>query len=195
MPGTSATETLFIGDDVYTNLPPSAAAKVSGGKPWLKRSRVAPSAGGPVEQLLQPTDPIELLHLVQKVSTGGKLVGHEKVRGADTDHYRLNSDIHRLLDLEPDPGRRAQLAQGIDSSPGATLSADLWVDGEGRARRLVTKIDVSVFTRAAGAPSTTTQPSPAPTVTVTTEWYDPGVHLNIEPPPPDQVSDGAQPTG
>ena len=64
-----------------------------------------------------------------------------------------------------------------------TIPVEVWVDGDGRVRKLSETIDMSKATGAAAAAAQ------AGAVNLTMEIYDYGTSVHIDAPPPDQVAD------
>jgi hypothetical protein len=141
--GAPKSETIVIGDAIYSMLPGVGSAN---GKPWLKVSRSALAGGGAGLAGLSQTsvDPTGLLAALQTSSLVAT-VGADTVRGVSVMHY----------------------AATMASAPS---QVDVWIDAQGRIRRLAV---------ASGTGSSTT----------TTEFYDFGTAVHIVAPPPDQVAD------
>jgi len=68
---------------------------------------------------------------------------------------------------------------------------DVWVDSQQRIARLRTVLPLPSSASAATAPTAAPAPSPSPTpagtATSIEEFYDFGVPVNVQAPPPDQV--------
>jgi hypothetical protein len=146
----SKSQTILLGDAIFSLVPGKGAAN---GKPWLKVSRasLAPAVGGTDLAGLSQTsvDPIPVLADLQTSSRGTR-VGRDTVRGVAVTHFRAI--------LGPVSGATAG-------------KADLWVDGQGRLRRIAE------------------DSGPTAAVTTTTEFYDFGIPVHIVAPPADQVAD------
>jgi len=119
------------------------------------------------------TDPAQALAYLQ-VADEVEEVGTEEVRGAQTTQYRVIVDLREAAERSSE--YRAVIEQSLEAGGAAEVPADVWVDGDGRVRR-VRMVYENVPT-AEGAPAD---------VTVTTELYDFGADVNVEPPPRDQV--------
>lgn len=136
----------------------------------LKTADVAVSpVGGTV-------DPTAQLHALAAV-TEAEVVGEEEVRGEPTTHYRGSYDVARAL-----RGARGVQRPALRSSLGAaaalpTASYDVFLDEQGRLRRLAQTVDV---------------PAGGQTVTVTTtlELYDFGLMVIVLDPPGAVQRDG-----
>lgn len=157
----------LIGPDLFLNLPQQPGVFFK-----LKAADVAASpVGGTV-------DPTAHLHTLAAVAEA-EVVGQEEVRGERTTHYRGTYDVARAL-----RGCRGLQQAALRSSLGAAATGvtqapyDVFLDAEGRLRRLTQTVEVP------GADQTLT-------VTTTLELYDFGVPVIVLPPPGAQQRDGA----
>lgn len=119
------------------------------------------------------TDPAQALAYLQAADEVEE-VGTEEVRGAQTTQYRLTVDLREAAERSTE--YRAVIEQSLETGGAAEVPADVWVDEDGRVRRVR-----MVYGDVPTAQGTTAE------VTVTTELYDFGADVNVEPPPPDQV--------
>jgi hypothetical protein len=97
-------------------------------------------------------------------------VGTETLRGVETTHYRATIDPQKALAEAPEE-LRDRAAKGLDAI-GGPLPIDVWIDGDGQARKIAMDVETSD-----GAVSTTI------------EYYDFGADVNIAAPPVDDVLD------
>lgn len=157
----------LVGADLFLNLPQQPGVFFK-----LKAADVATSpVGGTV-------DPTSQLHTLAAVAEA-EVVGEEDVRGEKTTHYRGTYDVARAL-----RGARGLQRAALRSSLGAAATGvtqapyDVFLDAEGRLRRLTQTVEV---------------PSADQTLTVTTtlELYDFGVPVIVMPPPGAKQRDGA----
>lgn len=118
-------------------------------------------------------DPAQALAYL-RVADDVKEVGTEEVRDEETTRYRLTVDLREAAERSPD--YRAVIEQGLATGGSAEVPTDVWVDGDGRVRRVR-----MVYADVATAEGMTAD------VTVTTELYDFGAEVEIEPPPREQV--------
>jgi hypothetical protein len=95
--------------------------------------------------------------------------GKESLRGEETDRYNLTLDSNVMTEpILPELGGTVEAS-----------TADVWVDGRGRARRIRYSLDVSL---------TPTELSPgAATATQTMEFFDFGVSVKVQEPPAEDV--------
>jgi hypothetical protein len=150
---------ISTGQVIYAQVPASFRS-FTGGKPWAKLA--AGNLGALENQFLggvgvnQPFDPTNILAYVKALSGNVAVVGPDTVGGAATTHYRATIDLSRVA-----PGEQG------------TVPADVWIDGQGRLRKLTMSM---------------TSPMPA---TATFELSDFGAHVDATPPPAGQVTDAS----
>ena len=131
------------------------------------------AAGGSLGVSEVTGDPSQLLDMLRGVADDVESVGSEDVRGVATTHYHATVDLDRALEEAPPAQRdqiRAQL-EALDAELGA-IPVDVWVDGDGLARRLV----VDLGAAAASAIG------PGGTATMTVELFDYGEDVPIDVP-------------
>jgi hypothetical protein len=173
-------DTVLAREGLFVKLPPSLLA---GSKPWVKidLSAVAGAAGvnlGSVGQL-QSVDPSQVLHFLKGAADSVKKVGEEQVRDVETTHYRGNLDLNKAAADAP-PEVQEAIRQAISGLGTSTIPANVWIDDEGRMRRLRLQ---------------TAGESGAPAGTLEFELYDFGVTADVQLPPADQVTDLASSFG
>lgn len=169
-------ETYIDQSGLYVKLPPGL---VSASKPWVKvdLASVAGLAGVDLGSLseLRSTDPSQALQFLQGAVDDMRKVGKEKVRDAETTHYRGALDLKKAAAAAPAQAQDA-LNQSVDALGTSSLPADVWIDAQGRMRKLRFQID-----------SDGSGPKPATSVEV--EMYDFGVAVDAQAPPANQVTD------
>jgi hypothetical protein len=186
-------ETVMIGTVVYEKLPASVAGMAPGGaaKPWIKidLAKLGDIGGGLNLGTLasaQSADPSQAVAYLRGVSTDVKVVGEEKLRGADVTHYRFTIDLAKAAKSAPE-SQRALLQQAADLYGGGTpIPADAWVDGDGRLRKMSYVIDrsnVTIPTDQAASGETFGR------IVTSFELYDFGTEVAAKAPPADQVTD------
>lgn len=157
----------LLGDALYLNLPQQPTI--------FFRLKVMDAAASPVGGMVDPTAQLHTLAAVAQA----EVVGVEEVRGEATTHYRGTYDVARAL-------RRAQgvqqaalrsalgpAATGVTSAP-----YDVFLDDEGRLRRLTQTIEVPTDGQVL-------------TVTTTLELFDFGIPVAVKGPPGADQRDGA----
>jgi len=178
VPGMSIT-VLRTRDASFAKLPDNP---LSAGKPWVSvdaatLARLTQQALGDVAA--QATGaPLDALAYLKGVSGDVQVIGPDSVRGDATTHYRGTVDPKRVADQLPAAVRPAAAKKA--GQVGTSLPADLWIDGQGRLRRLVLTADVA-----------TMHPGPEAaavgTATVTLELWDFGTPVEVTAPPAGQV--------
>ncbi len=167
-------ETVLAPEGLFVKLPPSLLA---GSKPWVKidLSTVAGAAGvnlGSAGQL-QSVDPNQVLQFLEGAADSMKKVGEERVRDTETTHYRGTLDLNKAAAVAP-PELQEPIRQAITGLGTATMPANVWIDDQGRMRRL------RLQTGGGGN-------DPAGTLEI--ELYDFGAPADVRVPPADQVTD------
>jgi hypothetical protein len=169
---TAVTREIVVKNVVYVDLagsPGSPLAVLGDGKPWLELGDITTLSGGGGGSSL-PT--FDLLRGAQ----GTEKVGRERIDGVPTTRYRVIIDPAVALEASPvDLRSVAELA--VAAFGDAQVTSEVWLDKKSRVRRLS-------YTWVPGAGA-------APGIGEATLVYDFsefGVPVNIEAPPPDQVS-------
>jgi hypothetical protein len=114
-----------------------------------------------------------------------KKVGTETVRGVETTHYHASIDLGKALDQADIPKSLRDAEKQFEKSNDAgasTIPVDVFVDGDGYVRRI--SLDLENFL-GDGAGSGATS---GPALTESIDLYDFGTPVNVQAPPPDQVS-------
>ncbi len=159
---TGTVETVLDSDGIFVKLPRVAPAA----KPWIKLDlkALAGQAGVNTGSLgqLQSADPSQALEFLKGAADDMKKVGSEKVRGADTTHYR------GALDLQKAAAGAPALNTVVSALGAATVPTDVWIDGEGRMRKMILTV---------------------PSGKAEFEMYDFGTPVDVEEPLPSQVTD------
>ena len=175
---------------VYVQLPASlqGALGLPAGGRWVSMdlSKVG-SVSGSIPGLGQ-SDPKQFLAYLETVSNNVQDLGAAAIRGVGTTHYRATLDLGKSVNVATVPPQlRSALKRLLakDGGNAPTIPADVWVDAEGRLRRLTLSIDLSAFAGAAGGSAA---PSGSAAVTVSIDLYDFGVPVDVQAPPADQVT-------
>lgn len=130
----------FAGDTIYA----VRVARGPSGRAWvaLDLSKVR-RVGDELVAVGFPTiGPIVLLDLLRGALAGSvERVGTEKVGGTSTTHYRVNLDREKAFrDLPDDERRTLDRAFGAMGAPGPVYPSEVWLDDEGRPRRMIVRI-------------------------------------------------------
>jgi hypothetical protein len=186
LPGGGVVEAVFDGTTVYEKLPAALSGALPGPaatKPWLKIDAEAAGKSIGVGGLggAQSGDPSRTLDYLRGASDTVTKVGADTVRGTPTTHYKAVLDLQKAASASPS-GRQA--IQSLVKLLGfSKLPADIWVDAQGRLRKLHYTTDLSKSRVASSTPGV------AGTLGFTLELYDFGVPVQVAIPPPDQIAD------
>jgi len=184
-------DAVFDNATVYEKFPKALGAPLPPGKSWVKvdvatagRS-IGVNLGGLAAS--QQGDPSQTLDFLRGASDAVTRVGAEDVRGTPTTHYRAVVDLNKAADRSPTA--REAIKSTIKLLGSSTQPVDVWVDAQGRARRLKYTVDLSKSKVAASTPGV------PGSVTFTLELFDFGVPVQAVVPPADQVVDLSALTG
>jgi hypothetical protein len=173
--GSGQAEVIFRDLVYYMKLPEAAAAQLPTGKAWLKfdLGALSKEQGLDFEQLTQlnQSDPSQALQLLSGAEDFEE-VGKEEVRGVETTHYRGTVDMSKVAENAPED-LQDDIRKIVEATGERTVPMDVWVDGDGLARRL----------------KWTQQLPQGAAMTMDEELYDFGVEVDAEPPPEDEVFD------
>jgi hypothetical protein len=176
---------------VYVQLPASlrgVLGRFTGGKPWLKLDLSKAKGGGSVVPGIGESDPSQFLAYLQTVSDDVTKVGTEKVRGVDTTHYHATFDLAKAVKQRGMSTSVRDALAKIRASHGTTLPkipADIFLDSDGRLRRMTMQLDLSSFMGVGGGSG---RVGSVPTVTTSLDMYDFGVPVNVVAPPAADVA-------
>lgn len=159
------------------------------GKEWIKfdmealAAKLGTDVTSKAASNFDRPDPAATLAMLRGVSGEVDEVGHEKLRGVDTTHYRIEIDPKKALDTVdglPD-GQRDTARKAIEKLGDAKFPADVWIDAEGRLRKMSMTLDSGKLDLGKSVPGAR--------ATVTYELYDFGTPVKVTAPPPDKVLD------
>jgi hypothetical protein len=183
-------DAVFDNATVYEKFPPALAATLPSGKSWVKVDLAAAGrkVGVDVNALSQGQagDPSQTLDYLRGASSDIKKVGSEDVRGTQATHYRAVVDLNKAAAESPKASEA--IKSTIKLLGTATQPVDVWVDAEGRVRRMKYAVDLSK----SKVPTSTGVPG---SVTFTLDLFDFGVPVQATLPPADQVVDLGALTG
>lgn len=179
--GMGTMEAVVDGTVIYMKFPAAMAAQLPGGKAWVKidLATAGEQMGVDLAQLMQASqsDPTQALQYLEGASDDIAEVGDEEVRGVATTHYRGTVELRRAAS-QYEGAQREALESAIDLLGTDSLPIDVWIDDDGRARKIRYSVDMSQAS--SGAVGRTS---------VTLEMFEFGVDVVAEPPPADQVFD------
>jgi hypothetical protein len=130
-------EMRVIGDTAY----------VRTGSQWISETVASTGATTPV-----PSDYLEYL---QGISGAVRTEGHETLRGVATTRYGATLDLDRALARVASASQRATIQHALDQFGLAKFPVTVWVDGEGRLRKMVLSMDLAAVAAKFGAPAGT----------------------------------------
>jgi hypothetical protein len=179
----------------YVQLPPtlrSVLGRLGADKPWLAIDASKIKGNQTVVPGVGESDPTRFLAYLETVSDDVTKVGTEKVRGVDTTHYHATFDLAKAVDQERVPQSLRDALAKLKATNGVgadlpTIPADIFLDAQGRLRRLSMQLDLASF--AAGIGGGSGRAGSIPTVTTTIEMYEFGVPVHVTKPPADQVGE------
>jgi len=171
-------DVVMLGTTMYMRIP---GQEPQPGKPWIKLdlAALAKASGTQLGGLTQgaSNDPTQALALLKGVSSDIQEVGAEQVRGADTTHYKVTLDLRKAANQQS-PAAKKQFARVLEQAQVRSVPADVWVDGEGRLR----KMRYAMKLRPNGATGSVT-------VRTAMELFDFGTTVTVARPPASQVTD------
>jgi hypothetical protein len=172
------------GTTVYLRIP--MLQSLTGDDGWLEATPEDLGAAGPLGVGGGTNDPSQLLETLRGVGGDVEDKGPDEVRGVATTRYGVTVDLAKALEQAPAEQREMLEAQlkGLDTSL-ADVPVDVWIDGDGLARRLVMDLD-AVAAPAMGAGGS---------ATMTIEFFDYGEPVTIEIPSPEDTRPFSQVLG
>ncbi len=185
--GGGTVQAIFQYPVIYMNLP-FLAGKLPEGKTWMEidLSKAAQADGIDLSQLssLDETDPTQFLEYLRASSGGVSTVGHETLDGVPTTHYHATLQLSDILARLPSSAQAAAKSALEKLDDAGAIPVDVWVDAQGRVRRIELSIGVSL---PAGASGVTGATSVSGTTTMNFTSYGP--IPAIVPPPSNEVFD------
>jgi len=184
---------------IYEKLPPTLAS-AAGIKGWVKidLDALAKANGFDINSLTQgqSTDPSQFLDLLKTVSDDVKEVGKQKLRGADTTHYTATVDLGKALAQNEQLDATARTNLG-DLYKNLTAPADIWIDGQGRLRKMTYSLDTTKIDPAAlsKSPKVAASFSQIAGIDFSLELYSFGVPVSVTAPPANETTDLSSLTG
>ena len=185
LPGDAGiSEVRFLGGVAYLRLPLQLAL-LSGGTSWVSldvSKLLQQQFGASLGQLVPntPTNPADVLEFTQGKVEDVTVVGPDMVAGAPTTRYKATFDFKETA-AQQNPGAQLAIQRLIQQLGVSKLPAELWIDHNGRFRKLMVTVML------AHSP-TDAQRSPA-TITTTQTLSDFGIPVQVMAPPPNQVVD------
>jgi hypothetical protein len=184
--GGGAIEERIVSGVVYTKMPAGVlrAAGLPAAVRWLSLDPKHAAGADPSALSQSQVDPAGQLAFLAAVSDDVRTIGDEPVRSVATTHYAATID--GVLDSRGDArmtALRAKLAQ-LRSAIGARgLALDVWLDRDGRVRRIVVSVPLSPRPGAAGADRV----GPDATMRIQGDFYAFGTPVRVAAPPQSQT--------
>jgi hypothetical protein len=187
---TAKIQSIIDGKTIYQKFPAALAARLPGKRPWLKYDVAKLEASGQSASALgQSNDPAQALNFLNGATGKVEDLGDESVRGEDTKHYRTTVDLNKAAAAAG--AKRTSIDNLIKQSASAQVPTDVWLDGDGRVRRIRYTVDVKPVpgSTAAGAAATNSK------VLTTLELFEFGTKVTYTLPPKAQVTDATEVLG
>jgi hypothetical protein len=171
---------ILKGGAIYVSSP-LFASRLPGGAHWLRinLSQVEQALGLDPSSLTGGTDPTQYLQDLRGAASSVRVVGHETVRGVLTTRYAATIDVEKAAEQAAGASRtqvHALVHKLLEKTGQSTLPVEVWVDGQGRVR----KITLALATKAGGQSGT---------AHLTLEYFNFGAPPTITAPPPSEVFD------
>lgn len=177
-------ETVVDGTVVYLRFPLLAATAGSDAS-WVRLDVAEAEATGGVPVSPSSVDPRALLDFLYGVAGGVEEVGTEDVRDVATTHLRAEVTPDDIAGAVPEADR-ARVEAMLDALVAADVPAfplDVWVDAQGRVRRVQAAYEV---------PASATGAAEDLTTSLTVDYFAFGEDVAIEVPAGDDVVDGTE---
>ena len=178
-------EMLLMGKVIFMKLPPGALPPQLSAKPWVRLDleALAKREGfnlGSLDQL-RNSDPTNTLDYLRGASDNVTEVGEEKVRGTDTTHYKATVDLRKAAEAEPEA--KEAIDQAIEQLGTSKVPMEVWIDDDGRLRRMRYDMDLSK------SPQAQQSGQQLGSLQLDMELYDFGTKVDVAEPPADQVTE------
>jgi len=161
LPGGAALQLVVAGRTVYGPVT-SDELTFAGGKHWA--SLTVPASTTSVPTLREG---LAFLRLLPGAVMPIRVVGHDKIDGVRTTHYRLKIDVIKAYAAVP-PALRTTTVEQIQAVGIRYLTDNIWMDGDGFPRQITSTfsshgISFALKMRLRGSPATVSVPLPAST--------------------------------
>jgi hypothetical protein len=179
--GGGSIEQRIVSRVVYTKLPAAVLRKahVPASVRWLSLDLRA-SALERLTLAQSQVDPAGELTLLGSVADGVRTEGTESVRGVPTTHYAVRIDPKGPAGDRRNAAVSAKLAQLGSALASRPVVVEVWLDADGRARRVVTTFPLA-------APVDPAATGPDATMRVQSDYYAFGVPVHVVAPAPAAV--------
>lgn len=186
MPLVGEMEMVQDGDTVY--MKSSMLTGLMGSdKEWVKLDATDMGDSGMGGSLSGSNDPTAMFEALRGVSSGIETVGTETIDGVETTHYRATIDLQKAIAAAPED-QQAEMKASLSELGMAEMPVDVWVDGDGLARRMTLSFDFAAMSGMGSDPETEKMFKGA-SMEMSMDMYDYGQPVNIQIPPANQVAD------
>lgn len=160
-----------------------------GGDKWIK-------ADSPELTGSSATDPTNTLEALRGVSSDVQQIGREQVRGTDATRYRATLDMGKAIESVPE-SQREKVGKSLQLLGRHPVPAEIWIGDDGIMRKMTMRyeIDLSKASSASGSSGIGSPTTGTATVDMTMEMYDFGTVIDVQAPPPDQITDASSMLG
>ena len=189
MSGLGAFELRQLDSTLYMRMPALPGAFLPEGKQWLSLDLDAAldkaGFGGLDPANLQQQDPSQFLNLLRASSVEVREAGYDTVRGTDVTRYTAKLDLRKSVDAsldqlelsdEQEAALRRAAEQLADQVGTKTIPVEVFVDDDGRLRRLNMDLSMTVQGQRLALEQTV-------------DYYDFGIEVDVDAPPASQVYD------
>lgn len=184
LPGGGELEFRIVDAVTYFRFPEVMMAALGAETSWVRLdpAELVDGATGPEDLGLDQPDPREALAYLRGVSDDVEELGRAELRGEDVTLYEVVLDLRALVEEgagELSSEEEELVAQGMDELESLgldTLTARVWIDDEGRMRKMAYDLDLPAHEGGG-------------TASFEMELYDFGVEVVVEAPPDDEVVD------
>lgn len=179
--------TVVSGGDIFLRMPNLAVA--AAGREWFQMDFEELTSATGVEGLgevfqSQSNDPGSGLIYLEGVAGKIEKIGEERIRGASTTWYGATVDMEKAAEAAPDEETAEAIRSQSKVFSISRMAVEVWLDGEGRVRRILQKVDYSKAAKS-GRFRAGTLPASAE---MTQEYYDFGTDVSVQVPPRDEVA-------
>ncbi|MCC7078402.1 MAG: hypothetical protein IT198_14870 [Acidimicrobiia bacterium] len=184
---------------LYMRYPDSLAAQMGlpPGAAWIKMDP-ATLTGLSAEQMEsmsgQIQDPTQLLAFLEAAGADVEEAGTEEIDGFETTVYKATATLGALMEEQSEAvekvlGKGTVTEETLETMADVEIPMEVWVDGDGRVRRLRVQMDMSAAMAGASG-----QEGGAGSLLVDLEenFTDFGVDVEVEPPPATETVDFAE---
>ncbi|HEV2906154.1 MAG TPA: hypothetical protein VGZ50_02405, partial [Actinomycetota bacterium] len=180
LPGQEGQEVGLITKGTIAYMEAGALPGVPANAKWLSidLEEAGQELGFDIEALRQ-NGASQLAYLTQ--TSDAEEVGTESVRDVDTTHYTFTTDLADLAANGPEE-LRASYKSVMDLTGLETIPTEVWVDGDDLVRRLSFEVEIE-------------QSGQQIAQTTTIEYFDFGVEVDVQAPPPNEVVDFSELSG